>query len=66
VPVGGQATVEDGKVRLRGLVASTDGALVYKGEVEGEEPEAVGERLARELIEQGAAVILGEIQEVRS
>ncbi len=66
VPVGGQATVEDGKVRLLGLVASPDGALVYKGEVEGEESEVVGERLARELIGQGAAVILGEVREVRS
>lgn len=66
VPVGGQATVEDGKVRLLGLVASPDGALVYKGEVEGEEPEEVGERLARDLIEQGAAVVLGEVREVRS
>ncbi|CAN5551087.1 hydroxymethylbilane synthase [soil metagenome] len=66
VPVGGQATVEDDNIRLLGLVASPDGALVYKGEVEGEESEVVGERLARELIEQGAAVVLGEIREVRA
>ena len=66
VPVGGQATVEADKIRLLGLVASPDGALVYRGEVEGKEPEVVGERLARELIGQGAAVILGEVQEVRS
>lgn len=66
VPVGGQAVVEDGKVYLRGLVASPDGALVYKGEVEGEDSQEVGVRLAQELIGQGAAVILGEIQEVRS
>ena len=66
VPVGGQANVEDGKVFLRGLVASPDGALVYKAQGEGEESEALGERLARELLEQGAAVILGEVREVRS
>ncbi len=66
VPVGGQAIIEDGRVYLKGLVASSDGALVYKCEAEGDDPEDVGERLARDLIGQGAAVILGEIQEVRS
>jgi hydroxymethylbilane synthase len=52
-------------VRLRGVVASPDGALVYRGEAEGEEPEEVGGRLARELLERGAAVVLAEIREVR-
>lgn len=67
VPVGGQATVQDGGVvYLKGIVASPDGALVYKGEVEGEDPEVVGERLARELIDQGAAVILAEVQGARA
>jgi hydroxymethylbilane synthase len=67
VPVGALGGVaEDGGVRLRGVVASPDGALVYRGEAEGEEPEEVGERLARDLLGQGAAVVLGEIREVRS
>ena len=66
VPVGGQAVVEGNTVLLQGIVASPDGALVYKGEVKGEEPGAVGERLARELLGQGAAVILGEVREVRA
>ena len=66
VPVGGQATVESGKVSLRGLVASPDGALMYKAQGEGEEAEPLGERLAWELLEQGAAVILGEVREARS
>ena len=66
VPVGALGVVEGGAVRLRGLVASPDGALVYRGQAEGEDPEEVGERLARELLEQGAAVVLGEIREVRS
>ena len=52
-------------MRLGGVVISPDGALVYRGEVEGGEPEEVGERLAQELLEQGAAVVLGEIREVR-
>ena len=66
VPVGGHATAEGDRVHLRGVVASPDGALVYKGEVEGKDPDTTGEELAQELIGQGAAVILGEVQEVRS
>ncbi len=65
VPVGASSAVRGNVVRLRGVVVSPDGALVYRGEAEGEEPEEVGERLARDLLEQGAAVVLGEIREVR-
>jgi hydroxymethylbilane synthase len=65
VPVGASSAVEGTVVRLRGIVSSPDGALVYRGEAEGEEPEEVGERLAWDLLEQGAAVVLGEIKEVR-
>jgi hydroxymethylbilane synthase len=66
VPVGALGKVEGPRVRLRGVVVSPDGALVYRGEAEGEEPGEVGRRLARDLLEQGAAVVLGEIREVRS
>jgi hydroxymethylbilane synthase len=66
VPVGALGVVQDGAVRLRGVVASPDGALVYRGEASGGEPEEVGDRLARELLERGAAVVLGEIRKVRS
>ena len=66
VPVGALATAEDGTVHLRGVVASPDGALLYRGEDEGEGPEPVGERLARDLLGQGAEIVLGEIREVRS
>jgi hydroxymethylbilane synthase len=65
VPVGALGVAQGNVVRLRGVVASPDGALVYRGEAEGEEPEEVGDRLARELLERGAAVVLGEIREVR-
>jgi hydroxymethylbilane synthase len=65
VPVGALGIAGDGVVRLRGVVASPDGALVYRGEAEGEEPEKVGRRLARELLDKGAAMVLGEIREVR-
>jgi hydroxymethylbilane synthase len=66
VPVGALGVAQGGVARLRGVVASPDGALVYRGEAEGGEPEEVGDRLARELLERGAAVVLGEIREVRS
>jgi hydroxymethylbilane synthase len=66
VPVGARSSVEGGVIRLSGIVISPDGALVYRGQAEGKEPEEVGERLARDLLEQGAAVVLGEIREVRS
>ena len=65
VPVGALGSVEGSKVRLRGVVASRDGGVVYRGEAEGEEPEEVGGRLARDLLAQGASVVLGEIREVR-
>jgi hydroxymethylbilane synthase len=65
VPVGALATLEGSKVRLRGVVTSPDGALVYRGEAEGEASEEVGGWLARDLLEQGAAMVLGEIREVR-
>lgn len=66
VPVGAISAVRGSAVRLGGIVISPDGALVYHGEAEGEEPEEVGQRLALELLEQGAAVVLGEVREVRS
>lgn len=65
VPVGVRSVVDGGVVRIEGLVSSPDGAFVYRGEAEGEEPEEVGESLARDLMGQGAAVVLAEIREVR-
>ena len=65
VPVGASSAAEGNVVRLGGVVISPDGALVYRGEAEGEEPEEVGNRLAFDLLERGAAVVLGEVREVR-
>ena len=65
VPVGATSAVGGGVVSLRGLVISPDGALAYRGRAEGKEPEEVGKRLALDLLEQGAAVVLGEVREVR-
>ena len=65
VPVGARSTIEGNLVRLSGVVISPDGALVYRGQAEGEDPDEVGNRLASDLLEQGAAVVLGEVREVR-
>jgi len=68
VPVGALGTVEGPRLLLRGVVASVDGALVYRGEGIGavEEAEEIGEGLARELLGKGAAIVLDEVREVRS
>lgn len=66
VPVGALASVQGSKVRIQGVVASPDGAHMYRGKAEGEEPEETGGRLAWDLLKQGAAVVLDEIREVRS
>jgi hydroxymethylbilane synthase len=65
VPVGATSAVSGPVVRLDGLVISPDGALAYRGEAEGEDPEEVGKRLASDLLDQGAAVVLGEVRKVR-
>jgi hydroxymethylbilane synthase len=39
--------------------------LVYRGDATGFDPDEVGERLARDLLEQGAEIVLGEVREVR-
>jgi hydroxymethylbilane synthase len=66
VPVGALAVIEGGEIRLKGLVASPDGAHMYEGAAAGSEPDEVGARLARDLLDQGAEIVLGEIREVRS
>jgi hydroxymethylbilane synthase len=65
VPVGALAVARDEYVRLRGIVASPDGAQVYRADAVGSDPDEVGERLARDLLQQGAEVVLGEVRGVR-
>jgi hydroxymethylbilane synthase len=49
------------RVRLRALVASSDGKRVIRSELEGEaaDPEALGDQVAQDLRRQGADAILG-------
>ncbi len=63
VPLGAYGEMADGMLRLRGVVASPDGARVVRGEVRGDArtPERAGEALAAELRRRGAAEILAAL-----
>jgi len=62
VPVGALAEATADGVRLRGVVASLDGRRAVRGERTGTDAEAVGRRLAEELLERGAREILAECE----
>jgi hydroxymethylbilane synthase len=63
VPLGGFAEVKNGKLRMRGFVASPDGKRMTSAELIGEiaHPEALGNKVAEALRAQGADVILAEL-----
>jgi hydroxymethylbilane synthase len=60
VPIAAFARIEGDLLRLSGLVASTDGAEIVRGEESGSPSEAamIGERLAKELTVRGADRLL--------
>jgi hydroxymethylbilane synthase len=64
VPIAGHATVADGQVHLRALVASVDGTRVIRGERRGpvDQARALGDALAVELLGRGAGEILKEAE----
>lgn len=63
VPIAGFAELRDGCLSLRGLVGSPDGGLIVRGEASGmvEQAEAIGRRVADDLLAQGADKILTEL-----
>ncbi len=63
VPLGGFAEVQNGKLRMRGFVASPDGKRMVRAELTGEiaDPEALGKRVADALLAQGAGEILAAL-----
>ncbi|MDD4914662.1 MAG: hydroxymethylbilane synthase [Methylococcales bacterium] len=63
VPIAGFAELRAGRLLLRGLVGSPDGAVVYRAEAEGspEQPEQLGRKVAADLAAQGADRILREL-----
>lgn len=64
VPLAAHATLANGVVALRGLVASPDGTRIARGEVHGDAatPERAGEALAAALRAQGADEILASLR----
>ncbi|HVG19616.1 MAG TPA: hydroxymethylbilane synthase [Blastocatellia bacterium] len=60
VPIAGRARIRSGVLSLSGLVASPDGSQLIRGHYSGsaEDAESIGQRLADELIGQGADRIL--------
>jgi hydroxymethylbilane synthase len=59
-PVAGHARLDGDAISMAGLVASVDGATVLTGEVSGPcaQAEALGERLADDLLSRGARALL--------
>ena len=60
VPLGAYAVLDNGELWLRGFVATPDGRQMICGELRGapETDEAIGQRLAQQLRDQGAGDIL--------
>ncbi|MGD0114588.1 MAG: hydroxymethylbilane synthase [Dehalococcoidia bacterium] len=63
VPVAAFATVENGQIRLRGLVVDPPAGRAVRGEISGDpdDAESLGERLAESLLAKGASDILEEL-----
>ncbi len=60
VPIAAYASHEDGELELEGAVVAADGAAQLRGKQRGPmtEPVTLGERLAQQLIDQGAKALL--------
>ena len=65
VPIAGYATINDGTLTLKGLVASLDGKKIIKAEKSGPTQDAgiIGNSLGEEILQMGAGKILKEIYE---
>jgi hydroxymethylbilane synthase len=63
VPLGGFAEVKGDKLRMRGFVASPDGKRIVRAEQTGSanDPEALGNAVAQDLLAQGAGEILAAL-----
>jgi hydroxymethylbilane synthase len=60
VPIAGHAVLDGGTLQLRGLVGNPDGSEIIRGEISGpaNEAEALGVKLADDLLSRGAGAIL--------
>lgn len=60
-PIAAFATVHEGKLRIDGMVASSDGRMLLRTQLTSDrsDPRKVGEELAESLINKGAQLVLG-------
>ncbi|HNM21867.1 MAG TPA: hydroxymethylbilane synthase, partial [Rhodocyclaceae bacterium] len=71
VPLGGYAVIEEGRLWLRGFVATPDGREMVAGEIRGEvgkeadDDERLGRELADRLRAQGAGDILDKLAQAK-
>lgn len=67
VPIGALAQVDGDEVHLAGVIASVDGARVFRGYERGPVAEAarVGEALGRKLRQEGAQSVLDELRQLK-
>ncbi len=65
VPIGCYAEVKGENITVEGLVASLDGSRVFRGSIQGscQEADLIGQQLAYDLLQKGAASVLAEIRE---
>ncbi len=61
VPIAAHGTIDGGRVRLEGMVASVDGTRLIRSALVGDDPDDVGVRLAEELLDLGAREILSQV-----
>ncbi len=63
VPLAAYASIQGQQLTIRGLVATPDGKTIYRAQAVGRAPEALslGLRVAEDLREQGATVILAKL-----
>ena len=65
VPIGCYAEVSGENITVEGLVASLDGRRVFRESIQGkcQEADLIGQQLARDLLQKGAASVLAEIRQ---
>jgi hydroxymethylbilane synthase len=63
VPIAGYAQLDGGRLHLQGLVGDANSGELVRADADGAatEPEALGETVARILLERGAGVLLGRV-----
>ncbi len=63
VPIAAHAVIENGALRLHGLVANLDGTKIIRAQAQGpaSDPEAVAGEVAEDLLRQGAREILASL-----